>query len=188
MWHAIDPPAARDARAIHSQVPQTVRGLASVRSISELYAAAGSERVRSMRRAADISVMMRSDLNRVSLPSRCGALFVCHRQALAALNEYHSAVSETSVTIRNKPAYLMGILRKYKQGQRAPVGNGMNGGVTTTPSTMGRMGVRIRLLRESEALPAALESQNVLRWVAKARDVRALASSGLAFERFNKLS
>lgn len=64
------------------------------------------------------------------------------RQALAALNEYHSAVSETSVTIRNKPAYLMGILRKYKQGQRAPLGNGMCGGMTTTPNAMGRMGVR----------------------------------------------
>lgn len=47
---------------------------------------------------------------------------VIGEQALAALNEYHSAVSETSVTIRNKPAYLMGILRKYKQAQRPPNG------------------------------------------------------------------
>ncbi|CBN78989.1 conserved unknown protein [Ectocarpus siliculosus] len=61
-------------------------------------------------------------------------------QALAALNEYHAAVSETSVNIRNKPAYLMGILRKYKQGQRAPLGNGTAGGMVTTPNAMGRMG------------------------------------------------
>ncbi|CAM9623706.1 unnamed protein product [Scytosiphon promiscuus] len=61
-------------------------------------------------------------------------------QALAALNEYHAAVSETSVTIRNKPAYLMGILRKYKQGQRAPLGNGVGGGMATAPNAMGRMG------------------------------------------------
>lgn len=47
---------------------------------------------------------------------------VLGEQALAALNEYHSAVSDTSVTIRNKPAYLMGILRKYKQAQRPPNG------------------------------------------------------------------
>ncbi len=63
-------------------------------------------------------------------------------KALAALNEYHAAISETSVTIRNKPAYLMGILRKYKQGQRAPVGNGSTGGMATSPNAMGRMGVR----------------------------------------------
>lgn len=63
------------------------------------------------------------------------------RQALAALNEYHAAVSEASVNIRNKPAYLMGILRKYKQGQRAPLGNGTAGGMVTTPNAMGRMGV-----------------------------------------------
>lgn len=62
-------------------------------------------------------------------------------QALAALNEYHAAVSEASVTIRNKPAYLMGILRKYKQGQRAPLGNGTSGGMATAPKAMGRMGV-----------------------------------------------
>lgn len=62
-------------------------------------------------------------------------------QALAALNEYHAAISETSVTIRNKPAYLMGILRKYKQGQRAPLGNGTGGGIATSPNARGRMGV-----------------------------------------------
>eukprot|EP00752_Nemacystus_decipiens_P017156 g15370.t1 len=61
-------------------------------------------------------------------------------QALAALNEYHAAISEASVTIRNKPAYLMGILRKYKQGQRAPLGNGSAGGMATSPNAMGRMG------------------------------------------------
>lgn len=49
----------------------------------------------------------------------------------------------------------MGILRKYKQGQRAPLGNGMCGGMTTTPNAMGRMGVRtddwrMRSLRNSE--------------------------------------
>ena len=69
-------------------------------------------------------------------------VFCLFHQALAALNEYHAAVSETSVTIRNKPAYLMGILRKYKQGQRAPLGNGATGGMATTPNAMGRMGVR----------------------------------------------
>ena len=75
------------------------------------------------------------------------ACFFTH-QALAALNEYHAAVSETSVTIRNKPAYLMGILRKYKQGQRAPLGNGATGGMATTPNAMGRMGVRTRAALE----------------------------------------
>ncbi|CAM9951699.1 unnamed protein product, partial [Discosporangium mesarthrocarpum] len=63
-------------------------------------------------------------------------------QALAALNEYYSAVSETSVQIRNKPAYLMGILRKYKQGQRAPVagGRGVGMGSDNSRNASGRMG------------------------------------------------
>ncbi|CAM9448951.1 unnamed protein product, partial [Choristocarpus tenellus] len=63
-------------------------------------------------------------------------------QALAALNEYHSAVNETSVQIRNKPAYLMGILRKYKQGQRAPTASGTGTGLPIEHgrNTMGRMG------------------------------------------------
>lgn len=67
------------------------------------------------------------------------------RQALAALNEYHSAVSETSVMIRNKPAYLMGILRKYKQGQRIPIGNGSSSGTAggMPAKTTGRMGVSV---------------------------------------------
>lgn len=76
------------------------------------------------------------------LPLRAVAVLLLIAQALAALNEYHAAVSETSVTIRNKPAYLMGILRKYKQGQRAPLGNGTGGGMATAPNAMGRMGVR----------------------------------------------
>lgn len=79
--------------------------------------------------------------------TRCGCcpfLLLRLLQALAALNEYHAAISETSVTIRNKPAYLMGILRKYKQGQRAPLGNGAAGGMATSPNAMGRMGVRTR--------------------------------------------
>ena len=74
----------------------------------------------------------------------CPFLLLRLLQALAALNEYHAAISETSVTIRNKPAYLMGILRKYKQGQRAPLGNGAAGGMATSPNAMGRMGVRTR--------------------------------------------
>lgn len=48
--------------------------------------------------------------------------------------------------IRNKPAYLMGILRKYKQGQRGPAGNGASAGVGAgVPGGIGAVGNAVRM-------------------------------------------
>ena len=63
----------------------------------------------------------------------------------------------------------MGILRKYKQGQRAPLGNGAAGGMATTPNAMGRMGVRALFFFSSccrvKAVSSALSRTSFLGWI-----------------------
>ncbi len=50
-----------------------------------------------------------------------GLIIFCHNlistQAMAALNEFSCAEQDPSNVIRSRPAYLMGVLRKYRSGK-----------------------------------------------------------------------
>ncbi len=52
----------------------------------------------------------------------CNNLF--YTQAMAALNEFSCAEHDPSNVIRSRPAYLMGVLRKYRSGNKCWVGLG----------------------------------------------------------------